>query len=105
MKSRVRQSERNEAHQFHVPGFLRVPVSHGEKEGYVANGVVGNYNVVVQVSLTAIDRFLAVMHECQRFLHSTSGYVNDVPPPQPHLPPIVFTGVETPWAAPSPVSD
>jgi peroxiredoxin len=67
----------------------------GEKEGYVANGVVGNYDVVVQVSLTAIDRFLAVMHECQRFLHSISGYVNDVPPPQPHLPPIVFTGVET----------
>ena len=61
----------------------------------MANGVVGNYDVVVQVSLTAIDRFLAVMHECQRFLHSTSGYVNDVPPPQPHLPPIVFTGVET----------
>lgn len=60
----------------------------------MANGVVGNYDVVVQVSLTAIDRFLAVMHECQRFLHSTSGYVNDVAPPQPHLPPIVFTGVE-----------
>ena len=60
----------------------------------MANGVVGDYDVVVQISLTAIDRFLAVMHECQRFLHSTSGYINDAPPPQLHLPPIVFTGVE-----------
>ena len=66
----------------------------------MANNVVGNYDVVVQVSLAAVDRFLAVMHECGRFLHSTSGYVNDVAPPPVHLPPhpilppIVFTGVE-----------
>lgn len=66
----------------------------------MANGVVGNYDVVVQVSLDAVDRFLAVMHECGRFLHSTSGYINDTAPPPPHLPPhpilppIVFTGVE-----------
>ncbi len=66
----------------------------------MANGVVGNYDVVVQVSLPAIDRFLAVMHECERFLHSTSGYINDVAPPPVHLPPhpvlppIVFTGTE-----------
>lgn len=59
----------------------------------MANNVVGNYDVVVQVSLPAIDRFLAVMHECERFLHSTSGYLNDVAPPQPHLPPIILTGV------------
>ncbi len=59
-----------------------------------ANQVVGNYDVVVQVSLAAVDRFLAVMHECERFLHSTSGYLNDVTPPQqPKLPPIVLTGV------------
>ncbi len=56
-----------------------------------ANHVVGNYDVVVQVSLAAVDRFLAVMHECERFLHSTSGYLNDVTPPQqPKLPPIVL---------------
>ena len=66
----------------------------------MANNVVGNYDVVVQVSLQAVDRFLAVMHECERFLHSTSGYINDVAPPPSHLPPhpipppIVFTGVE-----------
>ena len=66
----------------------------------MANNVVGNYDVVVQVSLAAVDRFLAVMHECGRFLHSTSGYINDVAPPPVHLPPhpilppIVFTGVE-----------
>jgi len=60
----------------------------------MANNVVGNYDVVVQVSLPAIDRFLAVMHECERFLHSTSGYLNDAAPPQRLLPPIVFTGVE-----------
>jgi peroxiredoxin len=66
----------------------------------MANSVVGNYDVVVQVSLPAVDRFLAVMHECERFLHSISGYINDAPPPPVHLPPhpilppIVFTGVE-----------
>jgi hypothetical protein len=59
----------------------------------MANGVTGNYDVVVQVSLVAVDRFLAVMHECGRFLHSTSGYLNDTAPPEPHLPPIVLTGV------------
>ena len=53
----------------------------------MANSVVGNYDVVVQVSLAAVDRFLAVMHECERFLHSTSGYLNDVAPPPVHLPP------------------
>ena len=47
-----------------------------------ANQVVGDYDVVVQVSLAAVDRFLAVMHECERFLHSTSGYLNDVTPPR-----------------------
>ena len=59
-----------------------------------ANHVVGNYDVVVQVSLPAVDRFLAVMHECERFLHSTSGYLNDVTPPQRNLPPIVLTGFQ-----------
>ena len=59
----------------------------------MANGVTGNYDVAVQVSLVAVDRFLAVMHECGRFLHSTSGYLNDTAPPEPHLPPIVLTGV------------
>jgi hypothetical protein len=49
----------------------------------MANGVTGNYDVVVQVSLVAVDRFLAVMHECGRFLHSTSGYLNDTAPPEP----------------------
>jgi peroxiredoxin len=58
----------------------------------MANSVTGNYDVVVQISLAAVDRFLAVMHECGRFLHSTSGYLNDVAPPKLHLPPIVFTG-------------
>ena len=57
-----------------------------------ANQVVGSFaNVVVQVSLAAVDRFLAVMHECERFLHSTSGYLDNVTPPQqPKLPPIVL---------------
>lgn len=55
--------------------------------------VTGNYDVVVQVSLAAVDRFLAVMHECERFLHSTSGYLNDTAPQQPDLPSIVLTGV------------
>ncbi len=59
----------------------------------MANGVTGNYDVVVQVSLAAVDRFLAVMHECERFLHSISGYLNDTAPQQPDLPPIVLTGV------------
>ncbi len=59
----------------------------------MSSPVTGNYDVVVQVSLAAVDRFLAVMHECERFLHSTSGYLNDTAPQQPHLPPIVLTGV------------
>ena len=59
----------------------------------MANGVTGNYDVVVQVSLAAVNRFLAVMHECERFLHSTSGYLNDTAPQQPNLPPVVLTGV------------
>jgi hypothetical protein len=58
------------------------------------NNLTGNYDVVVQVSLPALNRFLAVMHECERFLHSLSGYINDAPPPPTqHLPPIVLTGI------------
>lgn len=57
------------------------------------NHVVGDYDVVVQFSLPAVNRFLAVMHECGRFLHSISGYINDVVRTRPQLPPIVLTGV------------
>lgn len=57
------------------------------------NTLTGDFDVVVQVSLPAIDRFLAVMHECERFLHSISGYINDAAqPPGPQLPPPVLTG-------------
>ena len=59
----------------------------------MANNLTGNYDVVVQVSTAAIDRFLAVMHECERFLHSVSGYINDVPQPLGQQRPPVLTGV------------
>ena len=58
------------------------------------NTLTGNYDVVVQVSLAAVNRFLAVMHEAQRFVHSLSGHLNDAPtPPGPQQPAIVLTAV------------
>lgn len=46
----------------------------------MANLITGDFDVVVQASLAAIDRVLAALHQTEKFLHSFSTRVNDIPP-------------------------
>jgi hypothetical protein len=48
----------------------------------MANDLTGDFDVVVEFAIGAVDRVLAAMHASGRFLHSMSAHVDDTPPPQ-----------------------
>src|SRR5215471_11853803 len=53
----------------------------------MANSLTGDFDVVAEFSLPAVNRILAAMHQCQRFLHSISVRIDDNPhPDQPGFP-------------------
>ena len=52
----------------------------------MANDLTGDFDVVVEFSVTAADRVLAAMHANERFLHSLSLRVDDNPPPGSKFP-------------------
>jgi AhpC/TSA family len=47
----------------------------------MANSLTGDFDVVAEFSLPAVNRILAAMHQCERFLHSISVRVDDNPHP------------------------
>jgi len=47
----------------------------------MANNLTGDFDVVAEFALPAVNRVLAAMHQCERFLHSISVHVDDNPPP------------------------
>ena len=59
----------------------------------MANTLTGDFDVVAQFSVAAVNRILAAMHQCERFLHSVSGYIDDLPhPDSPQTGGAVLTG-------------
>jgi len=63
----------------------------------MANALTGDFDVVAEFSVATVNRILAAMHQCERFLHSVSAAVDDAPPP-PHLQgtlPVLTGGVDT----------
>jgi peroxiredoxin len=56
----------------------------------VANQLTGDFDVVAQFSLPAVNRLLAAMHAIQRFPHSLSLRVDDIPQPPDRFRPPVF---------------
>jgi hypothetical protein len=56
----------------------------------VANQLTGDFDVVAQFSLPAVNRILGAMHAINRFPHSLSLRVDDIPqPPDRFRPPVV----------------
>jgi peroxiredoxin len=47
----------------------------------MANILTGDFDVVAQFTVPAVNRILAAMHQCERFLHSVSGFIDDTQPP------------------------
>jgi hypothetical protein len=59
----------------------------------MANNLTGDFDLVAEFSLPAVNRILAAMHECERFLHSISVRVDDNPPPGNRVPYPTVVGV------------
>ncbi len=58
----------------------------------MANNLTGDFDVVAEFAILAVDRLLAGMHQTGRFLHSISVRVDDNPQPnKPGLPVVVGT--------------
>jgi peroxiredoxin len=58
----------------------------------MANNLTGDFDVVAEFAILAVDRLLAGMHQTGRFLHSMSVRVDDNPQPnKPGLPVVVGT--------------
>jgi len=56
----------------------------------MANSLTGDFDVVAEFQIPAVNRVLAAMHQTGRFLHSISGHVDDNPQPdQPGRPTLV----------------
>jgi AhpC/TSA family protein len=49
----------------------------------MANSLTGDFDVVAEFSLPAVNRVLAAMHQCERLLHSIAVRVDDTPPRGP----------------------
>ena len=49
----------------------------------MANSLTGDFDVVAEFALPAVNRVLAAMHQCERLLHSIAVRVNDNPLPGP----------------------
>jgi hypothetical protein len=47
----------------------------------MANNLTGDFDVVAEFAVLAVDRLLAAMHQTGRFLHSISARVDDNPHP------------------------
>jgi hypothetical protein len=47
----------------------------------MANELIGDSDVAAELSLPAVNRFSAAMHQAGRFLHFVSARVDDSPPP------------------------
>ena len=86
----------------------------------MANALTGDFDVVAEFSIPAVNRILAAMHQTERFLHSISAHVDDNPHPgKPPLPTVVGVvdgfgdaiadhsqvGSPNPGAGPSSVAD
>lgn len=56
----------------------------------MANQLTGDFDVVAQFSLPAVNRILAAMHAIKRFPHSLSLRVDDIPQPPDRFRPPVF---------------
>ena len=56
----------------------------------MANSLTGDFDVVAEFQIPAVNRVLAAMHQTGRFLHSISGHADDNPQPdQPGRPTLV----------------
>src|SRR5215472_8404639 len=56
----------------------------------MANSLTGDFDLVAEISSMAVNRVLAAMHQCERFLHSVSLRVDDNPQPaRPNWPVVV----------------
>ncbi|HZP18090.1 MAG TPA: TlpA disulfide reductase family protein [Terriglobales bacterium] len=61
----------------------------------MANNLTGDFDIVAQFALPAVNRVLAAMHQCERFLHSISVRVDDNPHPgHTHVGPTVVGVVD-----------
>jgi AhpC/TSA family len=60
----------------------------------MANTLTGDFDVVAEFSVLAVDRLLAAMHQTERFLHSFSAHVDDNPHPTRPGRPTVFGTVD-----------
>ena len=56
----------------------------------MANNLTGDFDVVAEFSLPAVNRLLAAMHAIKRFPHSLSLRVDDIPQPPDRFRPPVF---------------
>src|SRR5258708_2631386 len=59
----------------------------------MANNLTGDFDVVAEFALPAVNRVLAAMHQCERLLHSISVRVDDRPLPGPKVPYPTAVGV------------
>jgi len=56
----------------------------------MANALTGDFDVVAEFGVLAVDRLLAAMHQTERFLHSFSARVDDNPhPTRPGTPAVI----------------
>src|SRR5215469_15497169 len=56
----------------------------------MSNSLTGDFDLVAEISSMAVNRVLAAMHQCERFLHSISLRVDDNPhPTRPNWPVVV----------------
>ena len=60
----------------------------------MANELTGDFDVVAEFSLPAVNRLLAAMHSIKRFPHSLSLRVDDIPKPPGGVRPSVFEVVD-----------
>jgi hypothetical protein len=62
----------------------------------MANDLTGDFDVVAEFAIPAVDRVLAAMHRAERFPHSLSLRVDDNPPPDSKFPrPSIVAGVDS----------
>jgi len=62
----------------------------------MANDLTGDFDVVAEFAIPAVDRVLAAMHRCERFPHSMSVRVDDNPPAGSRVPrPSIVASVDS----------
>lgn len=60
----------------------------------MANDLTGDFDVVAQFAIPAVNRVLAAMHRCERFPHSLAIRVDDDPPPGSRVLPTIVASVD-----------